>query len=163
MSDILCIYYSRTGHTRRAIKEIAEALDAEVTAITDDTDRSGWRGYIRCGMDAMKTSTKPLQPFRTEKPLEEYKLVIVGSPVWAGRCASPSRALLKRRGLERGSVAYVVTRSTAQRSEEVYDQMDMYTGSAHKLAVSLRPGSEGYEFWRNDFIQNVRRWLDEQH
>ena len=79
MSDILCIYYSRTGHTRRAIKEIAEALDAEVTAITDDTDRSGWRGYIRCGMDAMKTSTKPLQPFRTEKPLEEYKLVIVGS------------------------------------------------------------------------------------
>ena len=163
MSHILCIYYSRTGHTRRAIKEIAEALDAEVTAITDDTDRSGWRGYIRCGMDAMKTSTKPLQPFRTEKPLEEYKLVIVGSPVWAGRCASPVRALLKRRGLEMGSVAYVVTRSTAQRSEEVYDQMDMYTGSAHKLAVSLRPGSEGYEFWRNDFIQNVRRWLDEQH
>ena len=160
MSDILCIYYSRTGHTRRAIKEIAEALDAEVTAITDDTDRSGWRGYIRCGMGAMKTSTKPLQPFRTEKPLEEYKLVIVGSPVWAGRCASPVRALLKRRGLEMENVAYVVTRSTNRRSEEVYDQMDMYTGGSHCLAVSLRPGSEGYEFWRNDFIQNVRRWLE---
>ena len=28
MSDILCIYYSRTGSTRRAVKEIAEALDA---------------------------------------------------------------------------------------------------------------------------------------
>ena len=162
MSDILCIYYSRTGHTRRAIKEIAEALDAEVTAITDDTDRSGWRGYIRCGMDAMKTSTKPLQPFRTEKPLEEYKLVIVGGPVWAGRCASPIRALLKRRGLEMGSVAYVVTRSTTQRSEEVYDQMDLYTAEKRLFAVSLRPGSEGYEFWRNDFIQNVQRWL-EQH
>ena len=24
MSDILCIYYSRTGNTRRAMKEIAE-------------------------------------------------------------------------------------------------------------------------------------------
>ena len=31
MSDILCIYYSRTGHTRRAVKEIAEALGAEIT------------------------------------------------------------------------------------------------------------------------------------
>ena len=31
MSDILCIYYSRTGHTRRAVKEIAEALDADNT------------------------------------------------------------------------------------------------------------------------------------
>ena len=161
MSDILCIYYSRTGHTRRAIKEIAEALDAEVTAITDDTDRSGWRGYIRCGMDAMKTSTKPLQPFRTEKPLEEYKLVIVGSPVWAGRMASPIRSLLKRRGLELHRVAYVVTRSTEQRSEEVYDQMDLYTAEKRLFAVSLRPGSEGYEFWRNDFVQNVQRWLEQ--
>ena len=89
MSDILCIYYSRTGHTRRAIKEIAEALGAEITAITDDCDRSGWRGYMRCGMDAMKTSTRPLQPFQTERPLDAYKLIIVGSPVWAGRCASP--------------------------------------------------------------------------
>ena len=34
------------------------------------------------------------------------------------------------------NVAYVVTRSTTQRSEEVYDQMDMYTGQAHRLAVS---------------------------
>ena len=161
MSDILCIYYSRTGHTRRAVKEIAEALGAEITAITDDCDRSGWRGYMRCGMDAMKTSTRPLQPFETEKPLGAYKLVIVGSPVWAGRMASPIRSLLKRRGLELHRVAYVVTRSTEQRSEEVYDQMDLYTAEKRLFAVSLRPGSEGYEFWRNDFVQNVQRWLEQ--
>ena len=160
MSDILCIYYSRTGHTWNAVCEIADALDAETVQITDDRDRSGWRGYIRCGMDAMKTSTRPLLPFQTEKPLSEYRLVIIATPVWAGRCASPIRALLKRRGLELSNVAYVVTRSTTQRSEEVYGQMDMYTAQPHCLAVSLRPGSEGYEFWRNDFVQNVRRWLD---
>ena len=33
MSDILCIYYSRTGHTRRAVKEIAEALGALTAAV----------------------------------------------------------------------------------------------------------------------------------
>ena len=53
MSDILCIYYSRTGNTRRAVKEIAEALDAEIVAITDGRDRSGWKGYLRSGMDAL--------------------------------------------------------------------------------------------------------------
>ena len=142
MSDILCIYYSRTGNTRRAVKEIAEALDAEIVAITDGRDRSGWKGYLR-------------------RPLEEYKLVIVGSPVWAGRMASPIRSLLKRRGLELHRVAYVVTRSTEQRSEEVYDQMDLYTAEKRLFAVSLRPGSEGYEFWRNDFVQNVQRWLEQ--
>ena len=153
MSDILCIYYSRTGSTRRAVKEIAEALDAEIVAISDERDRSG--------MDAMKTSTKPLRPFETARPLEAYKLVIVGTPVWAGRMASPVRSLLKRRGLELHRVAYVVTRSTTQRSEEVYDQMDLYTAAKRLFAVSLRPGSEGYEFWRNDFIQNVQRWLEQ--
>lgn len=162
MSDILCIYYSRTGNTRRAIKHIAEELGAEVVAVTDDRNRSGAWGYLRCGLDAVKKSTRPLQPFHTEKPLESYKLVILGSPVWAGRCASPIRALLKRRGLEMQNVAYVLTRSARDRREEIYEQMDLYTGKKHCAAVSLRPGNEGYDFWRNDFVQNVRRWMERQ-
>ena len=113
-------------------------------------------------MDAMRTSTRPLKPFETERPLDRYKLIIVGSPVWGGRMAAPVRALLKRRGLEMKNVAYVVTRSTTQRSEEVYEQMDRYTAAPHVAAVSLWPGSEGYEFWRGDFVQNVRRLLAQQ-
>ena len=67
--------------------------------------------------------------------------MIVGSPVWAGRMASPIRSLLKRRGLELHRVAYVVTRSTEQRSEEVYDQMRfLYRGASGCSAVSLPPG-----------------------
>lgn len=72
-----------------AVKEIAEALGAEITAITDDCDRSGWRGYMRCGMDAMKTSTRPLQPFETEKPLGAYKLVIVAARCGRGGAPAP--------------------------------------------------------------------------
>ena len=162
MSDILCIYYSRTGHTRRAIKAIAEDLSAEIVAISDEEERDGWRGYLRCGMDAMRTSTRPLRPFETAQPLDRYKLIIVGSPVWGGRMAAPVRALLKRRGLEMKNVDYVVTRSSSQRSEEVYEQMDLYTAAPHVAAVSLRPDSEGYEFWRGDFVQNVRRLLEQQ-
>ena len=161
MRDVLCIYYSRTGNTKRVMETIAKEMDAELLALTDGVERSGLRGWLRSGMDAMKLSTKPLNPFETARPLEEYKLVIVGSPVWAGRMASPIRSLLKRRGLELHRVAYVVTRSTEQRSEEVYDQMDLYTAEKRLFAVSLRPGSEGYEFWRNDFVQNVQRWLEQ--
>ena len=162
MRDILCMYYSRTGATRQAMTEIAQALDAELVELTDGVDRSGARGYLRSGMDAMRRATLPLAPYETERPLSDYRLVILGTPVWAGRCASPVRALLKRRGLELHRVAYVVTRSTTQRSEEVYEQMDLYTAAPHVAAVSLWPGSEGYEFWRSDFVQNVRRLLEQQ-
>ena len=53
MSDILCIYYSRTGNTKKAMEEIAAALDAELAELRDNADRSGWRGWLRCGLDAM--------------------------------------------------------------------------------------------------------------
>ncbi len=162
MSDILCVYYSRTGNTRRAIKEIAMELDAEVVAISDEQNRAGWRGYMKCGMDAMRKSTHPLRPFETAKPIEEYKLVIIGTPVWAGRCASPIRGFLKRRGLEVTKVAYVLTRDGNRRCEAVYDQMDQYVaGKKHLFGVSLRPKSEGYNFWQDQFIRDVQRYMEQ--
>ena len=160
MSDVLCIYYSRTGKTRKAMEEIATALDAELVEITDGQDRSGWRGYWRSGMEAMRRATRPIRPLNAEKPLEEYRLILLGTPVWAGRCSSPVRALLKRRGLEMERVCYVLTRGGQRKYEEVYEQMDLYTAKEHLLGVSLRPGDVGYAFWRDEFIQKVRRLLD---
>ncbi len=162
MSDILCLYYSRSGNTRQTMAEIAEALEAELVEFTDGVDRQGRKGYFRSGLDAMRRSTHPLEKFETAKPLEEYRLVILGSPVWAGRCASPVRGLLKRRGQELSRVAYVLTRGSDKRYEEVYRQMDSYTAQPHLLEASLRLGSVGYVFWRDKFIQDVQRYLAEQ-
>ena len=162
MSDVLCLYYSRSGKTKKAMLEVAEALDAELVEIHDAVERSGFKGWLRCGMDAMKKTTQPLSHFETEKRLQDYRLVILGTPVWAGRCSSVMRTFLKAHGQKLENVAYVVTRSTTQRSEEVYEQMDLYTAAPHVAAVSLWPGSEGYEFWRSDFVQNVRRLLEQQ-
>lgn len=79
-----------------------------------------------------------------------------------GRCASPVRGFLKRRGLELERVAYVLTRKSSRKYEDVYHQMDQYTARPHLLEVSLRPGSVGYEFWRDKLVGEVRRYLDEQ-
>ena len=136
MSDILCLYYSRSGNTRQTMAEIAEALEAELVEFTDGVDRQGRKGYFRSGLDAMRRSTHPLEKFETAKPLEEYRLVILGSPVWAGRCASPVRGLLKRRGQELSRVAYVLTRGSDKRYEEVYRQMDSYTAQHHPCGLA---------------------------
>ena len=160
MSDVLCIYFSRTGNTKKAMEEIAQALDAELVEITDGQDRTGWRGYLRSGMEAMRRSTRPIKPIETEKNLEEYRLVVLGTPVWAGRCSSVMRAFLKRRGLELKHVGYIITRGSEKRYEEVYDQMDQYTAAPHVVAHSLRVGQVGYEFWRDKFIQEAQQFLE---
>lgn len=80
---MLCVYYSRTGNTRTAMEEIAKALGAELAELQDSVDRSGWGGWLRCGVDAMRRTLPPVK-CTARFPLTDYRLVIVGSPVWAG-------------------------------------------------------------------------------
>lgn len=162
MSDVLCIYYSRTGNTGKAMEEIAQALEAEVVEIRDHVARGGFRGAVRSGLDAMKRDCDPLLPFETERPLGDYRLVIVGTPVWAGRCSSVTRSFLKTYGQELQRVAYVVLRSSEGRFEEIYRQMDGYLPKEHQCAVSLRSGSVGYCFWQEEFLRQVREYLAQE-
>lgn len=80
MRDVLCIYYSRTGNTKRVMETIAKEMDAELLALTDGVERSGLRGWLRSGMDAMRKDCPDVLPFETERKLENYRLVIVRYP-----------------------------------------------------------------------------------
>lgn len=162
MSNVLCMYYSRTGHTRKTMEEIAGSLGAELVEVTDGVDRGGAAGTVRCGLDAMRRTTRPVKPFTTKKPLEKYRLVILGSPIWAGRCSSVMRGFLKEYGGRLENAAYVVTRGTEDRNEDVFDQMDLYTPNPRRAAVSLRRGSVGYAFWEEEFLRQVREFLSQK-
>ena len=162
MSDILCIYYSRTGNTKKAMEEIAAALDAETLELTDGVDRAGWRGWLRCGRDAMSRDPVPVAACRTERPLGDYRLVILGTPVWAGRCSAVVRSFLKDYGQQLRRVAYVITRSSKSKYREVYRQMDLYVPAGHLAAVSLRSGDVGRAFWQEEFLRQARELLSKE-
>ena len=151
--DVICIYYSRTGKTEQAMKEIAAALDCELAEVHDRVRRTGALGWLRCGLDAMRKKTKAISRIETKRQLWEYKLVILGTPVWAGRCSSVIRGLLKRRGYEMADVAYVLTHKSEEQYRAIFDQMDQYLQKPHVADVSLRPGSTGYIFWRDQFLK----------
>lgn len=156
MNDILCLYYSRTGRTRTVMQDIAQALDAELVEISDGIDRSGALGFFMCGIDAMRRGTHKTQPYQTARELEEYKLVVLGTPIWAGRCSSVMRGFLKRHGLELSNVAYVLTRSSEHKGEDIFDQMDLYTARPRLAGASIRVDSVGYHFWRDQFLNELR-------
>lgn len=160
MSDILCIYYSRSGRTRQVMEEIAQELEAELVELRDDVDRSGVRGLLRCGLDAMRRTPQAVHPVETARKLSEYRLVILGTPTWAGRCSSVMRSFLKRNGRQLRHTAYVVTRSTEEKPDHIFDQMDQYVPGSRVAEVSLRNGSVGYAFWREEFLRRVREFLE---
>ena len=125
--NILCLYYSRTGNTKKAMEEVAEALDCECLEIRDKVDRSGTMGYLRCCFDAMHKRTSAVSRPKCARPLSDYKLVILGTPVWAGRCSSVIRGFLKRRGYEIQNAAYLITHKSEQDYKDVFRQMDLYS------------------------------------
>ena len=159
-NNVLCMYYSRTGNTKCAMEEIARSLNAELVELSDGVDRSGTKGWLRSGLDAVRRSSPKVQ-FKTKWPLSDNRLVIVGTPVWAGRCSAPVRGFLKQNGRDIRNAAYVVTRGSEDKNEEVFQQMDLYTPCGHRAAVSLRVGSVGWEFWQEDFVRQAREFLKE--
>ena len=163
MSDILCIYYSRTGNTKKAMEEIASALDAELVELRDGVDRSGWKGWLRCGLDAMRKSTRPVAPVETARPLGDYRLVILGTPVWAGRCSAVMRAFLKEQGGEIQNAAYVLTRSSG---DPVPGGLPADGSVACPPATGRRcpcgAGTWAVAFWQEEFLRQVRAFLEGQ-
>ncbi len=156
MPYTLCVYYSRTGNTEKLMREIAQELKCELIKLDDGVDRSGLSGWLRSGKQAMARRLPPVKPFKTAFPLDVYDLVIIGSPVWAGRCAAPVRSFLMQYGDSLRRTAYVITRGSDVRYEEVFDQMDMYVRSPHISAVTIRPNTVGSTFWRDEFLTSIR-------
>lgn len=153
--NILCIYCSRTGHTERLMREIAAALDCEAVRVRDRVDRAGAAGWMRCALDAVRKRTHPVNRLHMARRLSEYDLVILGTPVWAGRCSAVMRAFLKRRGFELQDVACVLTHGSEEPYREVFDQIDRYLMRPHVEDVSLQTGSAGWFFWRDQFLKSI--------
>ena len=94
--NILCLYYSRTGNTNKAMEEVAEALGCECLEIRDKIDRGGTMGYLRCCFDAMHKRTSAVSRPKCARPLSDYKLVIVGLQARHPRHARVGGSLLER-------------------------------------------------------------------
>lgn len=163
MARVLCVYYSRTGKTKRTMEKVAQALNAELIEITDGVNRRGAVGCLRSCLDAVRKSTRFLEAFQPSQPVGKYDAVIVGTPIWAGRCSSVVREFLKKYGRDCRQIAYVVTRGMEEnRQEAVFQQMDLYTARPHLCAVSLKADCAGEDFWREEFLREFEAKLAEQ-
>jgi flavodoxin len=92
MKDILVIYFSRSGYTRRIAEELALRLGADCEAIRERTSRRGILGYWRSAREALRGATVEISPLAADP--RDYRLVVLGSPVWAGNICSPMRACI---------------------------------------------------------------------
>lgn len=78
----LVVFYSRTGNNKKIADLIKEKIGGDIEEIIDLKNRKGLIGWIRSGMDAsLKRETK-IKDMVSDP--ENYDMIIVGTPVWAG-------------------------------------------------------------------------------
>ena len=91
MSEIVVAYYSRTGQTRKVCEKLAGLLGADLEEIGDAKSRRGLLGCLVAGKDAAFGKSTTLT---TSHSLEGRKVVVLGTPVWAGGPAPAVQAYL---------------------------------------------------------------------
>jgi len=103
----LVVVCSRTGNTLSIAKRIARELQADLEIIKDKTNRKGILGFLCSGYEALRKKIPSIEEPKHNPG--DYDLVIIGTPIWAGRMSSPVRAyLLRFRGCF-GQVAFLAT------------------------------------------------------
>ena len=107
MSNTLVVYYSLTGHTRQIAEAIAAAHDADLEVIEDTFDRGTVLGHPRSAIEGLLGLRSSITPPKHD--LSEYDLVVVGTPVWSARLASPVRAYLSQQRASLERVAFFCT------------------------------------------------------
>jgi len=103
----IVVFYSRTGNTKFVAEQIASELGAEIEEVVDLKNREGKMGWLSAGRDA--TGNKETQIGETEKNLDTYELVVVGTPVWAWGPSAAIRTFLSKHSFAGKKVALFFT------------------------------------------------------
>jgi len=99
----LVVYYTRTGNARFVAETIAAEVGADIEEAVDLKKRSGILGYLSGGRDARQGKETEIAP--TKKSPADYDLIIVGTPIWAGKPTPAITTYLKKNDLSGKKVA----------------------------------------------------------
>ncbi len=59
--DTLVVYYSRSGHTKKAAEALSNVLECDIEEVVDTTNRDGPIGYLRSGYQAIRKKSTPIK------------------------------------------------------------------------------------------------------
>ncbi|MCP1662694.1 MAG: ArsR family transcriptional regulator [Methanocalculus sp. MSAO_Arc1] len=106
----ICIYHSQTGNTHFVMEELAGMTGAGCVRVVDRA-RYGKATIFLLGVPrALSGSIATVDP--TEIDVQDYDLVILGTPVWAGRPTPAARAMIE--GILNGSEKKVLVVCTSR-------------------------------------------------
>jgi len=152
----LIVYFSRSGVTRKVAEKISANLGADLEEITEKKNRKGIFGFLKSGMEAYRERLVTID--QPKHDASQYDLVVIGTPVWAGKMSSPVRSYIENNKDRLKSVAFFTTLS-GDDAQKVLASLEEYAGKKPLSSVSIRASEvekETYVSKVEDFIIKLK-------
>jgi len=137
MGKILVAYYSWTGHTQQIAEAIAAELGADVERICEARPRAGWIAYFRSAWEALQNKVVPIKVI--ERDPAQYDLIVLGTPVWAGRMSTPVRSYVAQERHKFARIALFCTEGGAN-GEKALAQIGQLCGKEPLASLVVTEG-----------------------
>ena len=148
----LVVFYSRTGTTKKVGEVIAQKLGADTEEIIDTANRSGAKGFLISGRDAIKRNMTKLNP--TAKSPSDYDLVIISTPIWGWNMSVLRTYLTEQKNNFSGKVAFFCTMGGSGDSR-AFKEMGEIVGKQPIGNLALKT----VEVVKNNFSEQLEKFL----
>jgi flavodoxin len=109
-------------------------MGADLEEVIDKRDRSGVKGYVLGGRDALKKYLTEIEPLKRD--VAAYDLVVLGTPVWAGTMAPAIRTVIAENKEKFKKVAFFSTQGS-EKLQKVFAAMEEASGLKPEAVLYL--------------------------
>ncbi len=138
MKKILVAYYSFEGYTESIAHVIAETLKADIMEIKPEKElkSKGFSKYVWGGAQVVMGTSPKLD--KLEFDPNQYDLIFIGTPIWAGSFAPPIKAFIEGDAMKGKDVCYFYTHeggalNAEKKFKEIIDQNNHFISSLSVL------------------------------
>lgn len=153
------VYYSMSGNTRQTAEKIAEKLGADLIRIEPvrEYPSKGFRKFLWGGKSAVMGESPVLEPYSVK--VGDYDTVILGTPVWASRCAPPLRSFLTQQSLV-GKRVFAFACAAGKSAGKTFDQLEELCGVKLSASELFTDPASGRDPMKDEklkaFIQKIK-------
>jgi flavodoxin len=134
VKHVLLVYHSRSGHTRRVAQALAGRLDADIEEIRTRRPHAGACGALRCALESALGRTPAIR--HTAHDPSRYRLLLIGTPVWAWSLPGPVRAWVQAHPTRNVRQAFFCTLGGSG-AHRVFAQLQAATGRAPEATLAV--------------------------
>jgi flavodoxin len=148
----LIVYYSRSGKTKKLSESISKEINCNLEEIVSKRGRNGTLGFLISGYEASRKKLAKIGDMKNDPSI--YDLVIIGTPIWAGRMSSPVRTYITKNRDRFPKVAFFITHGGADAGKAMAELQELCGKKpVGTLAVRTTDVNQG------KYLQNVKEFV----